>query len=119
MKVEVSGNDRSSSLGSQDPADIATSLPHPRKILLVPFVRSIVPVVDQKQRLLTIDPPSGLLDLAAVPKQPKGKKTRALGNSRSTYSAADEAVDGPGSASVRVKSGEASRSHELEQQMAT
>ncbi len=57
-----------------------------RKVLLVPFVRAIVTAVDVRKGFLSIDPPAGLLDLAAVPKQPKVKRSPALGNIRSSES---------------------------------
>lgn len=76
-----------------------------------------MPVVDLQQRLLTIDPPAGLLDLAAVPKQPKGKKTRALGNARSSEAAPGSSSDVPSPAHTPDASGHAGPSdgHDLDE----
>lgn len=36
----------------------------PTYICLIPFVKAIVPLVDLKSRIVHLDPPPGLLDLA-------------------------------------------------------
>ncbi|KAK9840000.1 hypothetical protein WJX74_001779 [Apatococcus lobatus] len=112
LKIELSGE--KASFGSKGSAAAATPALHPRKVLLVPFERSIVPVVDQQQRHLVIDPPAGLLELAATPKQPKGQKTRALGNAWPSRTGPDIAPDGIDPSSDVARSGQASPSGELE-----
>ena len=84
LKVEMLNHDgpEATSLPASSPAQGFGAAQIPRKVLLVPFVRSIVPEVNVAGGFLTIDPPDGLLDLAAVPKQPKGKKLPALGSIR-------------------------------------
>ncbi len=82
LKIELNAESESGMDMCASEATAHAAKQPPRKVLLVPFVRTIVPVVDKQQGFLTLDPPAGLLELAAVPKQPKSKKTGALGNVR-------------------------------------
>jgi len=45
--------------------------------VLVPFVRPIVPVVDVERRVIEVDPPAGLFEVAVVPRR-GGVKIRGL-----------------------------------------
>eukprot|EP00271_Cylindrocystis_brebissonii_P011874 TRINITY_DN2986_c0_g1_i1.p1 TRINITY_DN2986_c0_g1~~TRINITY_DN2986_c0_g1_i1.p1 ORF type:complete len:930 (-),score=179.60 TRINITY_DN2986_c0_g1_i1:320-3109(-) len=46
------------------------------RLVLIPFVKEIVPVVDMKRGVVKINPPAGLLDLAPAPETKAKRETR-------------------------------------------
>lgn len=60
------------------PEKFTYEIPEEAERALVPFVKELVPVVDQSKALIVIDPPPGLLDITVVNRISKPRPPRAL-----------------------------------------
>eukprot|EP01026_Neomeris_dumetosa_P062429 TRINITY_DN59061_c0_g1_i7.p4 TRINITY_DN59061_c0_g1~~TRINITY_DN59061_c0_g1_i7.p4 ORF type:complete len:241 (-),score=32.74 TRINITY_DN59061_c0_g1_i7:287-1009(-) len=60
--------------GSRDVLRIQLSKEYDNRTILIPFEKSMVPIIDLESHLMTIDPPEGLLDIYLKPKKAATRK---------------------------------------------